>query len=269
MTSESDSVFEIESETNGSEAEDAATTILNRTSPLAIAINEVLVDAAADAAVMAADMQKKKKAAKAAAKYVVKIASNSGSGSLLAASASEEMLFRISSVLNTIARLCLLGIGKQFAEDMIDLRAHELICSIMRRPSMAHSVPVQTAGCHAMANMLALTKADARKERQKEFILVNAHVAVTSALSNEGLIMNRDCVLQSLRMCSLLAESNKSTSKRLRKCGAVGSLQNILAQQSLNDNMNQVVILNPAKKTLQDLWFGAKKKRGKGTAPGR
>jgi hypothetical protein len=70
-------------------------------------------------------------------------------------------------------------------------------------------------------------------------------------------------------MCSLLAESNKSTAKRLRKCGAVASLQNILAQQSLNDNMNKVIILNPAKKTLGDVWFGTKKKRGKGDAPGR
>ena len=269
-SSASESLFEIESINSNDDENNSNNPAIpiSRSSPLAIALNQVLVEAAADEASAAAAMRKKKKASKAAAKYVVKLAANANNAAA-GNQASTELIYKLKSVCNTIARCLKMGIGKDFSDDMCNEGAHALICSLMRRPSLANSIEVQTACCHALANLISLTEIDtpARFEMQKEFVEINCHVAVSSALANVVLRCNRDCVCEAIRLCSLMAEKNKNVAKRLRKCGAVASVQNILMEQSINDKITKVVVMFPAKICLQDLWYGNKKKRGKGDAP--
>jgi hypothetical protein len=271
MASESDSIFEIvseqeEADVNAEDAAQEAKRALTRTSPLALSINAVLVEAAGEEGTATALMQKKKKAKKTAAKYVVKLAANANNADA-GEMASTDLMFKITAIANTIARICKLGIGKEFADDMIDLKAHTLIGDLMRRRSLSQAVSTQTACCHALANMLDLTVIDtpARTERQVEFLNVNIHISVTTCLASESLCRHRDCVVESMRLCSLLAEKNKLGAKRLRKCGVVTSLQNILVEYSTGmdhySKVTKIVVLKPAKKTLQDCWYGSKKKR--------
>jgi hypothetical protein len=148
-------------------------------SPLATALNKVLLDVAQQEADAAAASLKKKNANKTAAKYVVKIAAASNDTNVnVSSSASTELLFQLAAICNSIARMCRLGIGPQFAKDMLELGSHQWLSSIMRRPSTSHSTAVQAACCHALGNVLMLTKAGTmqRLERQNEFIDANVHV---------------------------------------------------------------------------------------------
>jgi hypothetical protein len=148
-------------------------------SPVATALNKVLLDVAQQEADAAAACLKKKNANKTAAKYVVKIAAASNDTNVnVSSSASTELLFQLAAICNSIARMCRLGIGPQFAKDMLELGSHQWLSSIMRRPSTSHSTAVQAACCHALGNVLMLTKAGTmqRLERQNEFIDANVHV---------------------------------------------------------------------------------------------
>ena len=201
-------------------------------SPIATAISELLQTTAQKEADAAAASLKKKNANKQAAKYVVKIAASSAAA--VSSSADSSLLFQLTAVCNTIARLCCLGIAVQFAEDMIELGSHQWISSIMRRTSTSNATSVQAACCHALANMLLLTKegTPSRSERQKLFVDANIHVAVCKTLGCETCVVHRDCVVAALKLCSLLSQNNKATAKSLRRVGAVTSIQKILIHHS-------------------------------------
>jgi hypothetical protein len=241
--------------------------------PLAISMNQLLLDTAQKEADATALAQQKKRANKTAAKYVVKIAANADLSGMVHSSASTQLLFELAAVCNQIARLCCFSIAQQFATDMIDLDSHQWISSIMRRPSTANSTSVQGACCHALSNLLELTPVGniSRTERQNDFINSNVHVAVVKTLGTEICTGNRDCVVSALKLASLLTEKNKAAAKRFRKIGAVAHVQEILTKYGMEQDgveaLTKIIVLDPAKKCLVNLWYGNKKKRKKGEAP--
>ena len=76
-----------------------------------------------------------------------------------------------------------------------------------------------------------------------------------------------DCTIAALRLCSLMCRGSKPTAKACRRVGIVAHVQNVLVLHAERKTLTKQLVLQPAKVCLQDLWFGAKKKRLLGEAP--
>ena len=259
------------SEASADDSTSSAAAPETRASKLAAGLHRALEDAATAETREYAVILKKKQFKQVESRYIVKLRSNangSGVGTGLAPPQvlSEGCRFALAATMGTIARMCGLGVGVDLADDLCTLGMHTLVSALLRRPGCQPDVRIATRGCHALGNMLDVCGAGAaRLERQAEFTTANVPVALANTL--QFFPDNVECAISALRLCSLLCRGSKASAKACRRVGIVGHVQSILVLHAEKDAKTKHLVLQPAKACLQDLWFGARKKRLAGEAP--
>jgi len=263
-----------------SSAAAAAAAAETRASKLAAGLHRALEDAAAAETREYAVILKKKQFKQVESRYIVKLRGNkndagggnggggggNGNGLTPPQVLSEGCRFALAATMGTMARMCGLGVGTDLADDLCTLGTHTLLSDLLRRPGCQPDLRIATRGCHALGNMLDVCGAGAaRLERQAEFAAANVPVALANTL--QFFPADVECAISALRLCSLLCHGSKAAAKACRRVGIVGHVQAILVLHAERGARTKQLVLQPAKACLQDLWFGAKKKRLVGEAP--